>query len=44
MDAADIVAFQILQTSFISAKQFKAHKSMEAYNQLVNGWVMDVRA
>ena len=44
VDASDIVSYLVLQTSFISAKQFKAHHSMEAYNQFSNGWVKDVRA
>ena len=44
VDASDIVSYLVLQTSFISAKQFKAHRSMEAYNQFSNGWVKDVRA
>ena len=42
--ASDIVSYLVLQTSFISAKQFKAHRSMEAYNQFANGCVKDVRA
>lgn len=44
IDASDIVSYLVLQTSFISAQQFKARKSLEAYNQFVNGWVKDVRA
>jgi len=34
----------VLQTSYITAKQFKAHKSLEAYNQFTSGWVKDVHA
>ena len=44
VDASDLVSYLVLQTSFVTAKQFKAHKSMEAYNQFVCGWVKDVRA
>ena len=44
VDACDIVSYLVLQTSFLSARQFKARKSLEAYNQFVNGWVKDVRA
>lgn len=44
IDASDIVSYLVLQTSFITAKQFKAHKSLEAYNQFANGWVKDVFA
>ena len=44
VDASDIVSYLVLQTSFVTAKQFKAHKSMEGYNQFVCGWVKDVLA
>ena len=43
VEASDIVAYLVLQTSFLTTKQFKACKSLEAYNQLVNGWVSDVQ-
>ena len=42
MDAGGPVSYLFLHTSYITAKQFKAHKSMEAYNQFVSGWVKDV--
>ena len=42
LEASDIVSYLILQTSFITSKQFKARKSLEAYNQFVCGWVKDV--
>ena len=44
VEASDIVAYLVLQTSFLTTKQFKAHKSLEAYNQFINGWVKDVQA
>ena len=44
VEASDIVAYLVLQTSFVTTKQFKAHKSLESYNQFVNGWVKDVQA
>lgn len=44
VEASDIVAYLVLQTSFFTTKQFKAHKSLDAYNQFVNGWVKDVQA
>ena len=44
VEATDLVSFLVLETSFVTAKQFKAHKSMEAYNQFVSGWVKDVSA
>ena len=42
VDACDLVAYLVLQTSFVSSKQFKARKGLEAYNQFVSGWVKDV--
>lgn len=42
MEASDIVSYLVLQTSFLTAKQFKAYKSLESYNQFVSGWVKDV--
>ena len=44
VDASDLVSYLVLQTNFITAKQFKAHKSLEAYNQFVCGWIKDVRS
>ena len=44
VDAGDIVSYLVLQTSYITAKQFKAHKSLEAYNQFVSGWIKEVKA
>ncbi len=44
VEASDLVSFLVLETSFVTAKQFKAHKSMEAYNQFVSGWVKEVSA
>ena len=44
VDSSDLVSYLVLQTSFVTAKQFKAHKSMEGYNQFVCGWVKDVKA
>ena len=43
LEASDLVAYLVLQTNFITTKQFKAHKSLEAYNQFVCGWIKDVR-
>ena len=44
IEGTDLVSYLVLQTSFVSAKQFKVHKSMEAYNQFVSGWVKDISA
>lgn len=40
--SGDLVSYLVLQTNYLSAKQFKAHKSLEAYNQFTSGWVKDV--
>ena len=40
--ACDLVSYLVLQTSFITAKQFKARKGLEAYNQFVCGWVKEI--
>ena len=37
LEAADIVSYLVLQTSFITARQFKARKGLEAYNQFISG-------
>ena len=46
VDSSDIVSYLVLQTSFITAKQFRVCKckSLEVYNQSRIGWVKDVRA
>ncbi len=44
VDSSDIVSYLMLQTSFITTKLFKAYKSLEAYNQFINGWVKEVNA
>ena len=43
VEASDLVTYLVVQTNFITTKQFKAHKSLEAYNQFVCGWIKDVR-
>ena len=43
VEACDLVAYLVLQTSFITNKQFKARKSLEAYNQFVSGWIKEVK-
>ena len=44
VDASDLVSYMVLETSFITAKQFKARKALEAYNQFVCGRVKDVKS
>ena len=43
VEATDLVSYLVLQTSFVTAQQFKAHKYLESYNQFVCGWVKEVR-
>ena len=43
VDACDLVSYLVLQTSFVTAKQFKARKGLEAYNQFVCGCVKEVK-
>ena len=38
VDISDLLSYLVLKTSFISVSQFKGHKSLEAYNQLVCRW------
>ena len=42
LDASDVVSYLMLKTSFLIPSQYKACKSLDAYNQLVCGWVKDV--
>jgi len=42
VDSSDLISYLVLQTSYITAKQYKARKGLEAYNQYVYGWVKDV--
>ena len=33
VDGSDLVSFLVVQTNFLTTKQFKAHESLEAHNQ-----------
>ena len=39
----DIVNYLILGGSSFTANQLKAYKSLEAHNQVIEGWVRDVK-
>ena len=44
VEHADIVNFLVYTTSFITYEAIKAYKSLDSYNQFLNGWVGNVRA
>ena len=37
VDASDLVSYLVLQTSYVTLKQFKSLRSLESYNQFING-------
>ena len=39
----DIVTYLIFRSSPFTANQLKAYNSLEAYNQVIEGWVRDVK-
>ena len=39
----DIVSYLVLKTSAYSMEEFRAYKSLEAYNQFVCGWVRELK-
>lgn len=39
VDASDLVSYLVLQTSFVTAKQFKARKGLEALVQPICVWM-----
>ena len=39
VESMDLLSFLVLETSYYSKDQFKAFRSLEAYNQLVSGFV-----
>lgn len=43
VDLMDIHAYMFAQESYISRKQLKANKSLEAYNFVMSGWVKNPR-
>ena len=42
IEAGDLVSYLVLETSFYTLKQFKNFKSLQAYNQVISGFVMSV--
>ena len=43
IEATNLLSYLVLDTSFYTAKQFKAFKSLEAYNQMVSGFITSVQ-
>ena len=43
IDALNVVSFLVLETSFYTKKQFNNFKSLDAYNQVVSGFVSSVK-
>ena len=42
LEMCDLISYLVVLTSLVTAKQFKARKGVEGYNQFVNGWVKEV--
>ena len=43
IEATDLLGYLVLETSYYMKQQFKAYKSLEAFNQMVSGFVTSVR-
>ena len=43
VESTDLLCYLVLETSFYTQKQFKSFRSLEAYNQMVSGFVSDVQ-
>ena len=43
IEATDLLSYLVLDTSYYTAQQFKAFKSLEAYNQMVSGFITSVQ-
>ena len=44
IEATDLVSYLVLETSYYTKQQFKCCKSLEAYNQMVSGFVTSVQS
>ena len=42
VEATDLLSYLVLETSYYMQKQFKAFRSLEAYNQMVTGFIASV--
>lgn len=43
IEASDLLSYLVLDTSYYTAQQFKAFKSLEAYKQIVSGFITCVQ-
>ena len=43
VEAADLLSFLVLETSYHTKDKFKAFKSLQAYNQMVSGFITSVQ-
>ena len=43
IEATDLLCYLVMDTSFYTKEQFKAFKSMEAYNEMVWGFITSVK-
>ena len=43
MESTDVLCYLVLETSFYTKEQFKNFRSLEAYNQMVSGWITGVQ-
>ena len=43
IELTDLLCYLVLETSFYTQKQFKAFRSLGAYNQMVSGFVYNVQ-
>jgi len=43
IEATDLLSYVVLETSFYTKQQFKAYKSLEAYNFLVSGFITSIQ-
>ena len=43
IESTDLLGYLVLETSYYTKQQFKAYKSLEAFNQMVSGFVTSVR-
>lgn len=43
VECTDLLFYLVLETSFYTQQQFKAFRSLEAYNQMVSGFITSVK-